>query len=97
MGDADPDANSNGCEGEWGHWEYGKRETLRYDPDGRCGRTRQSGTYWASESPLLRMASGPSNRVDELRAIGNVGCPPVSYARAYIVLADALYRSNIQD
>jgi len=95
MGDAPADSDGDRREGEWGHWEYGIGETLRYDPHGRCGRTRQTGTYWETESPVLRVDAGDAGRrVDELRAIGNIGCPPVAYARAFVTLANDYFTTK---
>ena len=91
--DSDPDRGR--CESEWSGWIFdGERASLRHDAD-RCGfGCRICGTSWATESPPVRVDDGPPSRVDELRAIGNVGTPPVVYARAFLTLADCLTRSK---
>lgn len=91
LGDAPADADRERCEGEWCGWIFDReRQTLRHDADGlRCG-CRIRGTFWDSESPILRVDARPPGGVDELRALGNVGAPPVVYARAFLTLWDAL-------
>ena len=100
MGDAPPDADRQRFDadrqrfdGEWCGWVFdGERSTLRHDPD-RCGhRCRIRGSLWDSESPPIRMAARTSDWVDRIRAIGNVGTPPVVYARAFLTLASRLSR-----
>ena len=68
----------------WTGWEYDpERVVLRHDSE-RCGDgCRICGTPWATESPVLRVDAGSSDRVDRLRAIGNVGTAPVVYALAF--------------
>lgn len=80
-------ADSGGLEGEWSGWVLDReRETLRHDAD-RCGvRCRTCGTGWEAESPVLRVADGSPDRVDQLRLIGNVGQPPIAYAVAFLTL-----------
>lgn len=88
-------------ESEWGGWVLdGERETLRHDPD-RChlrasrgSACRICGTQWAAESPVLRVDDGPADRVDRLRAIGNVGTPPIGYAVAFLTLYTSLFSSD---
>ena len=77
-------SDGGGCEGEWSGWVLdGERETLRHDAD-RCDVwCRICWSDWSSESPVLRVADGPADRVDRLRAVGNVGAPPVAYAAAF--------------
>lgn len=94
LGDAgvtSADADRERREGEWCGWVFdSERQTLRHDADRCGGRCRIRGTFWDSESPILRVDARPSGGVDELRAIGNVGAPPVVYARAFLTLWEAL-------
>lgn len=78
-------------DGEWCGWLFDEeRQTFRHDPD-RCDcRSRIKGSLWDSESPPVRMDARSTHWVDELRAIGNVGTPPVVYARAFLTLAGTL-------
>lgn len=91
MGHSPADANVQGLKGEWCGWVFdGERETIRHNPD-RCDNgCRTRGTIWDSESPPVRMAARTAHWMDELRAIGNVGAPPVVYARAFLTLARRL-------
>ena len=93
MGNAppDPDPDRGRCESEWSGWIFDcERASLRHDAD-RCGfGCRICGTSWATESPPVRVDDGSPDRVCELRAIGNVGTPPVVYARAFLTLAELL-------
>lgn len=85
------DSDGRGCEGEWCGWVFdGERQTLRHDPHGLGCGCRIRGTLWSSESPPVRVAARTSSWVDDLRAVGNVGAPPVVYARAFRRLLDAL-------
>lgn len=62
-----PDTNGGRCQGERSSWILDReRETLRGGI---------AGTPWQAESPVLRMADGPTDRVDRLRAIGNAVVP----------------------
>lgn len=91
LGDPPADADSERREGEWCGWVFdSERQTLRHDVDRCGGRCRIRGSFWDSESPILRVDARPPGRMDELRAIGNVGAPPVVYARAFLTLWDAL-------
>ena len=76
---------------EWGGWVFDEeRETLRHDFDGHGDGCRTCGTVWSTESPVLRVGDGPADRMGQLRAIGNVGAPPVVYARAFRILMEEL-------
>lgn len=90
-GPTDSRADGERRESEWCGWVFdGERETLGHDAD-RCGDgCRIRGTLWDAQSPPVRVDAGAPDRVDELRAIGNVGCPPVVYASAFITLAQHL-------
>lgn len=94
LGDAgvtSADADRERREGEWCGWVFdSERQTLRHDVDRCGGRCRIRGTFWDSESPPVRVDARPPEGMDELRAIGNVGAPPVVYARAFLTLWDAL-------
>lgn len=91
VGNAPPNADSGRLGRQRIGWVFDQeRETLWHDSDGRCAGCRTCGTSWATESPILRVDAGPPHRMDELRAIGNVGTPPVVYARAFITLASSL-------
>ena len=83
-----PHSHGHGLTGEWGGWVFDRdRQTLRHDPD-RCSLgCRICGSHWEAESPPVRVDAGTASRVDELRAIGNVGAPPVVYAAAFRALA----------
>lgn len=86
-GPAGTNADRGGCQGVWCGWLLDEqRETLRHDPHGLGCRCRIGGSYWASESPVLRVADGPPARVDRLHAIGNAGAPPVAYSAAFSLL-----------
>lgn len=91
MGRTAPDPDDERREGEWCGWVFDReRQTLRHDADGfRCG-CRIRGSYWDAESPPVRVDARSAGRVDELRALGNVGAPPVVYARALLALLAAL-------
>ena len=80
--------HGHGRESEWGGWVFDQeRQTLRHDAD-RCGvRCRICGSPWSAESPAVRMDARSATRVGELRAIGNVGAPPLVYAAAFRTLA----------
>lgn len=84
------DANSGGCESEWGFWILDQeRETLWHDAD-RCGdRCRICGSPWETESPPVRVVDGPPNRADQLRCAGN-GVVPLVVAAAFTELSEAL-------
>ena len=83
-------ANRGGQPREWGGWVYdGERETLRHDPNGCDDGCGICGTEWASESPALRVDARSPHWMDELRAAGNVGAPPVTYASAFVELVKA--------
>lgn len=86
-----PDADGRGRAGEWSGWVLDReRSTLRHDAD-RCGDgCRTCGTPWETESPFLRVDAGPSDRVERLRAVGNVGTAPVVYALAFRRLLEEL-------
>lgn len=87
MGDADADTDRAGCAVEWCGWVFdAERQTLRHDADRCGGRCRVAGTFWDSESPTIKLAARTAGWVDELRATGNIGAPPVAYARAWRVL-----------
>lgn len=90
-GEEPSDGHGHGLTGEWGGWVFdSERQTLRHDPD-RCSvRCRICGSPWATESPPVRMDARSATRVDELRAIGNVGAPPLVYAAAFRTLASRL-------
>lgn len=81
------------CEVDWSGWLLdGERKTLRHDTD-RCGMwCRICGSAWSSESPVLRVDDGPADRVDRLRAVGNVGTPPIGYAVAFLTLYAELFQ-----
>ena len=91
VGDTPAVGDGRRCESEWSGWLLDEeRPALRHDAD-RCGDgCRICGTTWEAESPVLRVDDGPPDRVDRLRAIGNVGAPPVVYARAFLALCDQL-------
>jgi len=95
MGDPFTDSNGGGLNRQWCGWVFdGARETLRHDAD-RCGDgCRIRGTLWDAESPPVRVATRSPGYVDRLRAIGNVGTPPVVYARAFLTLAERLKEVN---
>ena len=81
LGVTPPVSDRGRREGEWCGWVLdGERATLRHDPDGRGCGCRAKGTPWATESPVLRVADGSSDRVDRLRAIGNGVVPAVAAA-----------------
>lgn len=82
--------HGGGREGEWGGWVLDReRETLRHDAH-RCDVwCRICWTPWAAESPVLRVDDGAPaglDLADRLRAVGNVGAPPVAYAAAFLTL-----------
>lgn len=79
--------NDSGLDRKRSGWVFDEeRATLRHDPD-RCGDgCRTCGTQWGVESPPVRMDARTPFWVDELRAVGNVGAPPVAYARAWQTL-----------
>jgi len=91
LGDETPKSHGGGFSSEWCGWVFdGERQAFRHDPD-RCGDgCRIRGTLWDAESPPVRMAARSPGWVDELRAVGNVGTPPVVYARAFLTLARRL-------
>lgn len=82
-----PDDDDERCEGEWCGWVFdAERQTLRHDPD-RCRRgCRIGGSLWDFESPPVRVDARAPGWMDELRAVGNVGAPPVAYASAFLTL-----------
>ena len=86
-----PRADFTGRDREWGGWIFdAERQTFRHDADG-CGvRCCICGTPWATESPVVRVDSGPPRRMERLRAVGNVGAPPVVAASAFLYLARSL-------
>lgn len=92
LGAADhPNADGVRLQSEWCGWLFdGERETLRHDADGCGDGCRIRGSFWDSESQILRMAARTPDWVDELRAIGNVGTPTVVYASAFRCLAREL-------
>lgn len=76
---------------EWVGWVFDReRETLRHDTDRCSDGCRICGAFWDSESPTIRVDARPTYGVDRLRAIGNIGCPPVVYARAFLTLLGRL-------
>jgi DNA (cytosine-5)-methyltransferase 1 len=88
--DVAADGDGDGREGEWGGWVFDReRETLRHDTHRCTDRCRICGSPWAALSPLVRVAHGPADRVDRLRAIGNAVVPVVA-ARAFTRLAREL-------
>lgn len=88
---ASADADGGRCESLRGFWLFDReRQTYRHDADGCDPRCRICGTQWALESPVVRVDARAASHVDELRAIGNVGAPPVAYARAFLALLEAL-------
>lgn len=93
VGDANADFDRAGCAVEWCGWVFDvERQTLRHDTDRCGGRCRIAGTYWDSESPSIRVDARAAGFLDELRSIGNVGAPPVAYARAWRELYRRLMR-----
>ncbi len=92
IGDGDQPLTDGDCPGrnvEWCGWLFdGERETFWHNPD-RCGdRCRIYGTFWDSESPPIRVDAGAPHRVDEIRAVGNIGAPPTVYAEAFRTLRE---------
>ncbi len=83
-------SDSLGLEVEWSGWVFDReRQTLRHDID-RCGPgCRICGSHWETESPPVRVDSGFSGRVDELRAVGNAVIPAVA-AAAWTYLVNRL-------
>jgi DNA (cytosine-5)-methyltransferase 1 len=82
-----PYADGGGRESQWCGWVFdGERASFRHDPDRCPAGCRIRGSYWDSQSPDGRVADGVAHRVDRLRAIGNVGAPPVGYAVAFLTL-----------
>lgn len=80
---------------EWCGWIFdSERETLRHNADGCHDRCRIRGTQWASESPPVRVDARDAHWVDELRALGNIGTPPVVYAGAFLTLMGELGKSQ---
>lgn len=57
---------------------------------GGAAGCRIGGTLWDSESLIVRVDARSPAWVDELRAVGNVGAPPVVYADAFLTLCEAL-------
>jgi len=96
IGDPSTDSNGGGLNRQWCGWVFdGERETLRHDSD-RCGDgCRIRGTLWDAESAPVRVYARAAGYVDRLRAIGNVGTPPVVYARAFLTLAGRLKEVRI--
>lgn len=91
------DNNSRGREGNGGGWLFNsERQTLRHNSNGCGARCRTCGTFWETESPILRVDDGPGTgvardpyRTDKLRAAGN-GVVPFQAAQAFLWLADQL-------
>lgn len=95
LGDADADPDRAGCAVEWCGWVFdAERQTLRHDADRCGGRCRIAGTFWDSESPPVVLDARTAGWVDELRTVGNVGAPPVAYARAWRVLSRRLMQAR---
>ncbi len=88
LGGETPNADGERLEGEWCGWLFDlERQTFRHDAD-RCGPgCRIRGSLWDSVSPVVRVDARSSHWLDEIRAVGNVGAPPVAYARAFRRLA----------
>lgn len=82
----------NGLSLEWSGWLFNQeRQTLRHDTD-RCGDgCRICGSIWETESPIVRVDHGPTNRLVELRAVGN-GVVPAVAAAAWIELMATVAR-----
>lgn len=86
---AAPHPDRGGREGERRGWVFDcERQTLRPHVDGRGVRRRRGRSFWDVESPVLRVADGLPERVDQLRAAGNAVIPQV---------AEAAFRALVQD
>ena len=81
------DADRRRRESEWCGWVFdGERQTFRHDAHGCGPGCGIRGSLWDSESPPVRVDARPPGWVERIRAVGNVGTPPVVYARAFLAL-----------
>jgi len=77
----DSDVDGGGRKGERSFWVFDReQQTLGHDAHGLCDGCSPVGSDWQVESPVLRVADGPPNRVDRLRAIGNAVIPAMAAA-----------------
>lgn len=86
---AHPD--SIGLQVEWGGWLFDReRQALRHNADGCGPGCRICGSYWETESPIVRVDAGFPERVDQLRAVGNSVVPAMAAsAWTYLMQAQA--------